>query len=84
MDAAPAGPELNKRSSQRIRRATAVLVSAGFTHVKTLCEYASQFLIVDLLSVAWCAELYFDEYGGSLSVVDEEFQVHLKLYVPIA
>jgi len=57
----------------------AELNSGGFASPAVFYRYAYQFLVSDLLSIAWGASLYFDEYGGGPgSAFERAFVKHLR------
>jgi hypothetical protein len=56
------------------------LTSAGFSTPTVFYKYAYQFLVSDLLNIAWGASLYFDEYGGGAgSVFERQFIEYLRV-----
>ena len=52
------------------------LSGAGFEYPKTFYKYALQFLIGDLLTIAWAADLVIDEYSSE--VFQAELELHLR------
>jgi hypothetical protein len=55
------------------------LRSAGFTEPKVFYKYAYQYLVSDLLNIAWDAALHFDEYGGGTgSAFERDFSKYIR------